>query len=86
MHLGDALRRLGARGMTNVLVEGGPTVLSALLRRRLVDEVHVIVASRVVGDAGDPLAPGVFGHDRFTVARRLLGSDMHYTLRRAQPR
>jgi len=39
------LGALAARGMTNVLVEGGPTVLNAFLRAGLVDEALVFVGS-----------------------------------------
>jgi diaminohydroxyphosphoribosylaminopyrimidine deaminase/5-amino-6-(5-phosphoribosylamino)uracil reductase len=37
--------------MTNVLVEGGGGLLGALHDQRLIDEVHVFVAPRLLGGA-----------------------------------
>ncbi len=42
----ELLKELGRRRMTNVLVEGGGTLLGALFDARLVDEIHVFVAPR----------------------------------------
>ena len=53
--MADALSRLGTRSMTNVLVEGGPQVLSECLRRRLADEAFVFVAPRIIGGAPTPV-------------------------------
>jgi diaminohydroxyphosphoribosylaminopyrimidine deaminase/5-amino-6-(5-phosphoribosylamino)uracil reductase len=44
------LDELGRRMMSHVLVEGGAEVLGHLLRYRLVDEAHVFVAPRILGD------------------------------------
>lgn len=43
------LTELGRRRMTNVLVEGGPTVLGSFNDAAMVDEVHVFVAPRLIG-------------------------------------
>lgn len=43
------LEELGRRRMTNVLFEGGSQVLGALFDHRLVDEVHVFIAPKIVG-------------------------------------
>jgi len=76
--IADALRRMGAMGMTNLLVEGGPTVLRELLARQLADEAYVIVAPRLLGGASDP----VFAHPRHighaVVTTRRLGNDFLY--------
>ncbi len=40
---------LGRRGMTNVLVEGGPRLLGHLLAAGEVDEVHVFLAPKLLG-------------------------------------
>jgi len=45
----DWMARLTQRGVTNLLVEGGPTVLSSLLGARLVDEVWVFTAPILIG-------------------------------------
>jgi diaminohydroxyphosphoribosylaminopyrimidine deaminase/5-amino-6-(5-phosphoribosylamino)uracil reductase len=54
----DALRQLAKREMTNVLVEGGPTILTALLEGGLVDEAFVFTAPLLLGGHR---APGVLG-------------------------
>jgi diaminohydroxyphosphoribosylaminopyrimidine deaminase/5-amino-6-(5-phosphoribosylamino)uracil reductase len=43
------LEELGRRRMTNVLVEGGAETLGSFVDARLVDEVHVFVAPRLLG-------------------------------------
>jgi diaminohydroxyphosphoribosylaminopyrimidine deaminase/5-amino-6-(5-phosphoribosylamino)uracil reductase len=52
------LEELMKRDVTNLLVEGGPTVLAALLEARLVDEAFVFTAPILIGGRG---APGVLG-------------------------
>jgi len=47
--LGDCLTHLAERDVTNLLVEGGPTVLNAMLNARLVDEVCMFIAPRLIG-------------------------------------
>ncbi|MEM9351394.1 MAG: bifunctional diaminohydroxyphosphoribosylaminopyrimidine deaminase/5-amino-6-(5-phosphoribosylamino)uracil reductase RibD [Planctomycetota bacterium] len=56
--LGDLLDELGRRGMTNLLVEGGPGVLGGFFDAGLVDEVWAFVAPKVVGGSA---APGPVG-------------------------
>ncbi|MBN2562938.1 MAG: bifunctional diaminohydroxyphosphoribosylaminopyrimidine deaminase/5-amino-6-(5-phosphoribosylamino)uracil reductase RibD [Phycisphaerae bacterium] len=48
------LRELRARGMTNVLVEGGGKVLAAFLREGIADEACVFVAPRLIGGETAP--------------------------------
>ncbi len=48
------LDELGRREVTNLLVEGGPTVLADLFERELVDEVVVYIAPKVVGGRAAP--------------------------------
>jgi diaminohydroxyphosphoribosylaminopyrimidine deaminase/5-amino-6-(5-phosphoribosylamino)uracil reductase len=69
--LESLLEQLGVRRMTNVLVEGGATLLGALFDRQLIDECHVFLAPQLLGgrDAPTPLA-GV-GLDRLASAARL---------------
>jgi len=47
--LGRVFSELGGRQMTNLLVEGGATVLGTLCFARWVDEVHVFIAPKVIG-------------------------------------
>jgi len=49
-----AAARLAREGLTEVLVEGGGTLAAALLRARLVDELHWFVAPRLLGGDGRP--------------------------------
>ena len=56
--LADALRKLAKRDVTNVLVEGGPTILTALFEAGLVDEAFVFTAPLLLGGRR---APGVLG-------------------------
>jgi len=50
--LKPALARLAREGLTQLLVEGGGELAAALLRRKLVDELHWFVAPRVLGGEG----------------------------------
>jgi len=54
----ELLHELGRRRMTNVLVEGGGTLLGSLHDQRLIDEVHVFIAPKLVGgsQAASPVA------------------------------
>jgi diaminohydroxyphosphoribosylaminopyrimidine deaminase/5-amino-6-(5-phosphoribosylamino)uracil reductase len=51
------LREFGKREMTNILVEGGGALAGALFDAGLVDELHVFIATKLVGgnDAISPL-------------------------------
>jgi diaminohydroxyphosphoribosylaminopyrimidine deaminase/5-amino-6-(5-phosphoribosylamino)uracil reductase len=49
--LGSLLEQLGARRMTNLLVEGGGQLLGSLFDGRQIDEVHVFVAPKLIGGA-----------------------------------
>ena len=56
---GQLLDELGRREMTNVLVEGGASVLGSFFDHRLLDELHVFLAPRLVG--GRDAVPAVGG-------------------------
>lgn len=43
------LSALGTRGCTNVLVEGGSETLGAFFDQRLIDELHVFIAPKLLG-------------------------------------
>jgi diaminohydroxyphosphoribosylaminopyrimidine deaminase/5-amino-6-(5-phosphoribosylamino)uracil reductase len=53
-----AMRWLDAHDVLSVLLEGGPTLASAMLRAGLVDEALFLYAPLVVGDAGLPALAG----------------------------
>jgi diaminohydroxyphosphoribosylaminopyrimidine deaminase/5-amino-6-(5-phosphoribosylamino)uracil reductase len=64
------LLALGKRGLTRVLVEGGPAIHASLLKRNLVDQVHLYRAPLLIGEGGlAAIAP--FGACDLNVARRL---------------
>lgn len=81
-----ALEEMRARGVQTVFVEGGPTVASAFLRERLVDELLVYVAPMLLGgprtavtDLGVPSMSEAY---RLAVAEvRPLGVDLLVTAR-----
>ena len=48
--LEDELRRLGEQGVQSLLLEGGPTLATAFLKRDLVDRLLVFVAPTIAGE------------------------------------
>ncbi|OEV10510.1 RibD family protein [Streptomyces nanshensis] len=54
LDFGKILDDLGERGVGRLLVEGGSQVHTAFLSQNLVDEINVVVAPLVVGQAGAP--------------------------------
>jgi 5-amino-6-(5-phosphoribosylamino)uracil reductase/diaminohydroxyphosphoribosylaminopyrimidine deaminase/5-amino-6-(5-phosphoribosylamino)uracil reductase len=49
VHLGSLLDELGARGIANLLVEGGAGVITAMIRERRVNRLVVSIAPLVLG-------------------------------------
>ena len=49
LDLSDLFRKLGERGISSVLVEGGAGLITSVLRDRLADRLLVIVAPRILG-------------------------------------
>ena len=52
-NLHSLLETLGQRGVQQVLVEGGPTVLASFLKEGLADEVCVYLAPRIMASEGE---------------------------------
>ena len=46
------LEELGRRGISQLLVEGGPTVLTSFLKENLADEIVVYIAPKILGARG----------------------------------
>ncbi|MCL6626027.1 MAG: bifunctional diaminohydroxyphosphoribosylaminopyrimidine deaminase/5-amino-6-(5-phosphoribosylamino)uracil reductase RibD [Alicyclobacillus shizuokensis] len=88
--LADALADLARRGCDSVLVEGGRTLVSALLRERLIDRVVYYLAPKLLGGgipALDGLAP-VRMEEAVTLAdvrTEVVGGDIRVTGRLVYP-
>lgn len=67
------LAELGKRRMTNLLVEGGSSVLGAFFDIGQVDEVHAFIAPIVAGGATAPSPVGGSGVSKMAEALRLQG-------------
>ncbi len=77
------LRALAREGLTQVLCEGGGQLAAALLRANLVDEIHWMLAAKLIGADGRE-ALGPLGLKRLAGAVKLsdvaverLGDDVH---------
>jgi diaminohydroxyphosphoribosylaminopyrimidine deaminase/5-amino-6-(5-phosphoribosylamino)uracil reductase len=77
------LDELGRRRMTNILVEGGSTLLGSFRDAALIDEVHVFLAPRLIGGAAALTPMGGQGLEKVADALPLsewqieqLGSDL----------
>jgi diaminohydroxyphosphoribosylaminopyrimidine deaminase/5-amino-6-(5-phosphoribosylamino)uracil reductase len=68
--LAAVLGVLALRGLTRVLVEGGPEVHAAFLKRRLVDLIHIYRAPLLIGEGGRPAIAG-FGRMQLNAAPSL---------------
>lgn len=72
--LAALLHRLRSRGVRSVMVEGGGTVITSLLRDRLVDRMVVCIAPKLVGEGVD----AVNDLDILTMADALTLSDTRF--------
>jgi len=73
--LRSLLSALGARGASNVLVEGGMHVLGSFFDERLVDRVMIFVAPFVIGGAQAVTAVGGQGVESVEAAIPLIGRE-----------
>jgi diaminohydroxyphosphoribosylaminopyrimidine deaminase/5-amino-6-(5-phosphoribosylamino)uracil reductase len=90
LDLAASLERLAQEGLTQILVEGGGQLAASLLRSHCLDEIHWIVAPRLIGGDGQP-ALGPLGlrslseSDVFeSVEVSRLGDDVRLTARVAK--
>jgi diaminohydroxyphosphoribosylaminopyrimidine deaminase/5-amino-6-(5-phosphoribosylamino)uracil reductase len=65
------LQELGRRSFTNVLVEGGAEVAGSFFDAGAVDEVHVFLATKIIGGADAPAPVAGSGIDRIAEALSL---------------
>lgn len=79
LELSAVLRLLAGRGVTRLMVEGGPMLASALLAADLVDEAHLFHSRRTVGadgiDALDAKAAAALARHLRPAGNELVGPD-----------
>lgn len=73
--LGEVMRALAQRGLTRLLVEGGPAFQAALIAQHLVDRLYLYQAPIVVGAKGLP-GPDLQGVGRECVERMAFPPDV----------
>ncbi len=71
-----AMRELGTRGISSVLLEGGGVLNGAMLDAGLVDKVNLFYAPIIVGGEGAPSAFSYVGPNEMSAALRLSGVSM----------
>ncbi|WP_417386861.1 bifunctional diaminohydroxyphosphoribosylaminopyrimidine deaminase/5-amino-6-(5-phosphoribosylamino)uracil reductase RibD [Gimesia sp.] len=86
------MQELAQRGMTNILVEGGGGLLGSCFDQRLIDEVHVFIAPKLIGGAealtpiagkGLEIIPEEYNLRDYQIQQ--LGSDIYVTGRVEYP-
>jgi diaminohydroxyphosphoribosylaminopyrimidine deaminase/5-amino-6-(5-phosphoribosylamino)uracil reductase len=79
LDLAAVLRLLAARGVTRLMVEGGPTLAAALLRADLVDEAVLFHSAKIIGargiDALNPVAEAALMRRLKPVGSEPVGAD-----------
>jgi diaminohydroxyphosphoribosylaminopyrimidine deaminase/5-amino-6-(5-phosphoribosylamino)uracil reductase len=76
LDLHAAWRSLARLGTNELLVEGGGDLAAALLRAQLVDELHLLLAARLIGGDGRPVL-GSLGVERLQRALDLSDLEVH---------
>jgi diaminohydroxyphosphoribosylaminopyrimidine deaminase/5-amino-6-(5-phosphoribosylamino)uracil reductase len=80
------VRLLAGRGITRLMVEGGPSLAAALLAADLVDEAHLFNSPTVIGsdgiDALDAVAQAALGRQLREIGSELVGADRDQTYER----
>lgn len=56
IRLKQAMRKLGERGITSLLVEGGRDLSTALLKKGLVDRLHLFISPKILGGGTKTIA------------------------------
>ena len=69
--IGYLLEQLGHRGIVNILVEAGSTVLGSLFQLGLVDKVAAFIAPAIIGGASAPSPVGGSGAENMAQVLRL---------------
>ncbi|MFC5531691.1 bifunctional diaminohydroxyphosphoribosylaminopyrimidine deaminase/5-amino-6-(5-phosphoribosylamino)uracil reductase RibD [Cohnella yongneupensis] len=71
--LPEAMRKLGERGISSILLEGGGVLNGAMLQAELVDKLMLFYAPLIVGGEGSPSAFAFRGPEAMSAAYRLHG-------------
>jgi diaminohydroxyphosphoribosylaminopyrimidine deaminase/5-amino-6-(5-phosphoribosylamino)uracil reductase len=86
LDLDAALKRIAARGITRLMVEGGPTLAASLFAADLVEELHVFRSSKIVGadgiDAFNGPAAAALSSRLKQVTSEPVGADHHQAYER----
>lgn len=69
--LQELFKALAKNGMTRILIEGGPSVISSALKAGVVDRMHIYIAPKVMGD--DKAKSSVSGFSQKRIADLLEG-------------
>jgi len=69
LELQEVLARLGERGITSLLVEGGSRLLTAMIQERLADKLFLTVSPRLIGGE---TAPSLLGGEGVRLVRKSL--------------
>jgi len=87
LELAAVLKLLAARGVTRLMVEGGPTLAAALLRADLVDEAVLFHSAKIIGargiDALNPVAEAALTRRLKPVGSEPVGADRQDLYERA---
>jgi diaminohydroxyphosphoribosylaminopyrimidine deaminase/5-amino-6-(5-phosphoribosylamino)uracil reductase len=73
----EVLADLGKRRFTNILVEGGSSLLGSFFDAGAIDEVYAFVAPIILGGEGAPSPIGGLGLEKMAQAKRLLQWKKH---------
>jgi diaminohydroxyphosphoribosylaminopyrimidine deaminase / 5-amino-6-(5-phosphoribosylamino)uracil reductase len=80
------MKKLGARGVQHILCEGGGQLAGALLKADLVQEIHWVLAPKVLGEKGLPAIGGGWRLDKAPsfklISTQQHGEDLWLQLRR----
>jgi diaminohydroxyphosphoribosylaminopyrimidine deaminase/5-amino-6-(5-phosphoribosylamino)uracil reductase len=74
--LHEVLRHAAANNITSILVEGGAQVFGSFIRERLADKIHLVIATRLLGDGVASLAK--WKANSIAEAVRLIDSDVRW--------
>ncbi len=81
------LKQLFDKGLTSLLIEGGPHTLSAALRQQIIDRMHLLIAPKVLGNGPSWFESSLQrlqdAHQFRLESVQQMGDDMHISYRPA---